>query len=341
MSTPTVSILLSNYNHGRFLPEAMDAILRQSHAPLEIIVIDDASTDDSKVILERYQAEYPGLVRVIFNAQNKGLMANQGHLLALARGSHVYFPASDDRVLPGFLARSLQLLSLYPDSGVCSTLTSIVNESGHDRGIVRMPIVLNEEGYLSPAMVLSTLTQQGNWFMGNTTIYRRDALVEIGGFDPALGPYGDFTTHILALRYGACYIPEALAQWRQMEQSYSRSFTANLQANVAMLRTAENLMRQKYPALFPETYIRSWKRELFVGVATSYVRSTDDRRFAGLEDLLPETTALDEGFLKLLRAFPAVGRRLVKVYLNLRFRREKIGQILSRRLQYLVRSSTV
>jgi len=59
MDKSTLSVIMSNYNHSRFLPEALDAIVNQSRQPDEFIIIDDASTDNSVEIIQSYASRYP------------------------------------------------------------------------------------------------------------------------------------------------------------------------------------------------------------------------------------------------------------------------------------------
>src|ERR1044071_8971404 len=101
MSQLRLSVLMPNFNHGRFLPEALDAILGQSYQPFEVIVIDDASTDNSVEILERFAARH-SCIRLVRNEQNMGVMHNVNHLLNLASGDYLLFAAADDVILPGF-----------------------------------------------------------------------------------------------------------------------------------------------------------------------------------------------------------------------------------------------
>jgi glycosyltransferase involved in cell wall biosynthesis len=92
-----ISAILPNYNHARYLPEAVWGLARQVPAPLEIIVIDDASTDDSPVVLAALAAEIPNL-RVLREDVNRGTISALNRGLAEAQCPYVYFGAADDVV---------------------------------------------------------------------------------------------------------------------------------------------------------------------------------------------------------------------------------------------------
>jgi len=148
--TPTLSVMMPNYNHARYIPEALDAMLGQSYRPFEIVIIDDGSTDDSVKVLDGYRERFPDRIQLIRNETNLGLPRNLQRLLDMAKGDYIYIPAFDDLVLPGFLERSMSLLGRHPAAGLCSTVSGIMNESGVFQGLATMPVVRRREGFLAP-----------------------------------------------------------------------------------------------------------------------------------------------------------------------------------------------
>ncbi len=251
---------MANYNHGRFLETALTAILEQSRPPDEIIVVDDASTDDSVEILKVLARQSP-LIRIEQNERNLGVVATVNQLVEMAGGDYVFSAAADDMVLPGLFEKSMQLLEEFPQAGFCSSLTRLMDEEGHDAGLFPTPIISCEPRFLSPAEVLRTLGRQGAWMMGNTVIFRRDALLELGGYRPDLHSFCDgFFQQVLALRDGACFIPEPLASWRQLAGGYAGQTAGDLDRSLAIVRRAGALMRTEYRELFPETYVADWEQ---------------------------------------------------------------------------------
>src|SRR5688572_14043909 len=107
MSKPTLSVAISNYNHAHYLPDALEAILSQSYPAMEVIVIDDASTDNSVDVIERFARQNRSL-RLIRNSSNMGVLHNANKLLGMVSGEYFYSAAADDRVLPGFFAKSME-----------------------------------------------------------------------------------------------------------------------------------------------------------------------------------------------------------------------------------------
>lgn len=79
---PTLCVLMPNYNHARFLPESLEAILAQSYPPLEVIVLDDASTDNSVEVIESFLRRDPR-VRLVRNERNVGVERSVNRLVEM------------------------------------------------------------------------------------------------------------------------------------------------------------------------------------------------------------------------------------------------------------------
>jgi glycosyltransferase involved in cell wall biosynthesis len=115
--TGTLSVVLPNYNHAKFVGRALTALIRQKRAADEIIVIDDGSTDDSLDVIHGIAARAPA-IRVLRNEKNIGVIATLQRGLESARGDYVYFAASDDWVFPDFFALALRQLEANPGVGL-------------------------------------------------------------------------------------------------------------------------------------------------------------------------------------------------------------------------------
>src|SRR5438874_9681477 len=94
---PRVSILVPSYNYGAFITQAVDSLLSQTLQDLEVIVIDDASRDNTPAILQRYAGEVR--VRVVRHEQNQGHLRSYNEGLQLARGRYVGIVSADDYCL--------------------------------------------------------------------------------------------------------------------------------------------------------------------------------------------------------------------------------------------------
>src|ERR1035438_5935281 len=115
---PTVSLLVANYNHARYLERALAELLGQTQPPLEVILVDDGSTDDSLAVIEAVAARSP-LLRVVRHERNQGVCAAYNRALAEARGEYVYLFAVDDHCEPTLVERTTAILAEHPGAVLC------------------------------------------------------------------------------------------------------------------------------------------------------------------------------------------------------------------------------
>ncbi|MCW4000980.1 MAG: glycosyltransferase [Candidatus Bathyarchaeota archaeon] len=114
-----VSAMMGSYNYGRYLDEAIQSVLNQTFKDLELIIIDDGSTDGSQKIIEKYQSADPR-VKAVFHSKNMGIPRTINDAFTLARGKYVAFIGSDDVWAPAKLERQLAVMEKHPDAIVWS-----------------------------------------------------------------------------------------------------------------------------------------------------------------------------------------------------------------------------
>jgi glycosyltransferase involved in cell wall biosynthesis len=113
---PLVSVIVPNYNHAEFLAERLDSILEQTYQNFEILILDDASLDDSRSIIETYRQKHPARIRTIFNDANSGNVFHQWRQgLENVRGELVWVCESDDAADCNFLKH---LVSYFNDPSI-------------------------------------------------------------------------------------------------------------------------------------------------------------------------------------------------------------------------------
>lgn len=127
---PTVSIGLPVHNGERYLERAIRSILDQDFTDLELIVVDNASTDATGEIARRYAAADPR-VRYHRNPENVGAARNFALALELARGRYFKWAAYDDWLEPSFLRRCVEVLEREPDVTLVFPSTNVWDESGN------------------------------------------------------------------------------------------------------------------------------------------------------------------------------------------------------------------
>ena len=126
---PAVSIIVPNYNHGRFLEERLESIFSQTFQDFEVILLDDCSTDNSLEILKRY-AGHPKVRELRVNEHNSGSPFKQWRQgLALAGGEYIWIAESDDYAGKDFLAALVPMLQSNPRLGMAYCQSMVVGEN--------------------------------------------------------------------------------------------------------------------------------------------------------------------------------------------------------------------
>lgn len=204
--SPRVSVVIPTYNCDRFLPEAIDSVLRQTLTQLEIIVIDDGSTDQTAAILQAYQNRHGDRVRTV-SRSNQGVSASRNHGIRLAQGEWIAFLDADDVFFPSKLEAQLHIAAQNPQLGMIHSGWQRVDQTGQVLKLVepwhQVPR-LDLEGWLRYKPVLPS-----------AMLFRRDWLLKAGGFDSRFSMSED-TELILRLARSGCG-----ADWlRQVTVSY-------------------------------------------------------------------------------------------------------------------------
>jgi len=316
----SLSVVIPNYNHARYLPEALQAILNQSCRPTEIIIIDDCSTDNSVEVIESFMRQEP-IIRLYRNEQNKGVIFSLNRGLSLASGDYVYFGAADDRVYPRLFEKSMDLLARYPEAGLCSALLQLIGPNGEDKGWIRTPVISQNACFLPPKKVIAELLSHGFWFTGQTIVYRRDAILnDTDGFLEELAYRTDhFVDYVVAAKYGACFIPEVLATYRILASGYAETVFDDEGLSRRTFSGLLELMRSpRYAPLFPESFVsvlryRGWY-DLEVRTQRRIFQSEIDF-IERLKALQPKATLLDKAFFFLLKMMTVIGSMIAKIYL--------------------------
>ena len=300
-----LAIFMPNSNHAHFLPTAIEALLTQSVQPREICILDDASSDDSARVIREYASRHPH-IRPVFLSKNRGVIRNLKEWLEQSSDDYVMFAAADDVVLPGLVEQSLALLAAYPQAGLCSARSRLIDTMGKDLGQYPSPRPLAASGFISPELAASTLMKYDGWFMGNTTIYRRLALVDAGGFDEGLAGFCDgYASRVIALKHGACFIPADLACWRRTRDGVASLTVSQVSTAVSVANRAVLLMTTTHSSYFPANYARRWRgRWLFSTAMVCMQGLTWQDRTRGLASLFGAWRKPQQFSLSLLAMMP-------------------------------------
>ena len=214
---PAVSVIIPSYNSAAYLSDAIDSVLNQTVAPLEVIVVDDGSTDETAQILERHRGRI-----VAITQENRGLSGARNRGIAAARGELIAFLDADDIWLPGKLEKQVACLAEHPTAGmVHSELFWWDEQTGerHRRDCRRHEFAGScyKEFFLRAGIIPST------------AIVRRECLEKVGDFDEAIRrpTTQDYDLSLrIARDYEIAYVDEPLILYRLHESNASKQLLA-------------------------------------------------------------------------------------------------------------------
>ena len=177
-SRPSVSVVIPCYNYGRYLPAAVSSVLQDEGVQVDILIVDDASTDGSAEIAHSLATMYPE-VDVLVHEENRGHIATYNDGLARARGEYVVLLSADDQLTPGSLSRATALLEAHPE---VAWVYGAVCEFDQDLPVVSTRTV--GWGLWTGDEWLRRVAASGrNLTVSPEIVVRRRVLEDAGGFD--------------------------------------------------------------------------------------------------------------------------------------------------------------
>lgn len=227
-SGPLVTVVVPVYNGARFLAETLRSVLAQRDAALELVVVDDGSTDTSREIVAGFGAR----VRALQQA-NGGVAAARNAGAAEARGAYVAFLDQDDVWEPDLVATLVPELERRPECVLAYADSWIVDARGGVHG--------RRSRFLPPAAgdVFAELIPR-NFVPVETALMRTETWRALGGFDPALRYLEDWELCLRAARTGPfAYVDRPLARYRVHARNLSHDVEPLLREGLALMDRVE------------------------------------------------------------------------------------------------------
>jgi GT2 family glycosyltransferase len=217
MTDSSVSVIVPCHNGAKFLADAIASILAQTYPALEILVIDDGSTDGTEAIATQYAAP----VRYIRQTcQGVSVARNTG--IQASRGNYLVFLDHDDRLLPHALAVGINCLEKNSDCGFAYGRHQSIDSAGNLVGLAPDTVDTKAELSLKGSVANDyALMLSGQFPVPPARImFRRQVFAQIGGFDPTLTNSQDYDICLrVAAQFLACRHNQIIAEYRQHDTS--------------------------------------------------------------------------------------------------------------------------
>jgi glycosyltransferase involved in cell wall biosynthesis len=225
---PLVTIGIPNYNYGHFISEALNSVVKQTYPNIELIIVDDVSSDNSIEIIENWIRSYTGKIQINFikNKKNLGLTKVCNIILDNASGKYFQPLDADDILLPEKIERQVAILENSPNTAMVYSNVMVINDSGK---------VINPD-YCSRINYDSTNMPSG-WIFNDLLAFNFISLPSVlihtnyareeGGFDESLQVQDYYMWLRLSEKYQIRYMSATFAKYRVHDTSMSNLSSSN------------------------------------------------------------------------------------------------------------------
>ncbi len=233
MSAPCVSVLMTTYNGERFLGKAIESILSQSFTDLELIVVDDGSTDSSASIIRSF-SKHDSRVRGIFFNRNLGVPKAANCALRATRGKYIARMDSDDLCHPDRLAKQVAYLEKHSEIFVLGCRSMNIDEWDKKKNGIRTDVP-----FRCGRLLIARRITDGEYFVHHPTLMmRKFCLEELGGYREIfpIGEDLDLCARLLE-RYGAVFenLSERLYFYRRYKESLTKRHSFDIHVKIQIL----------------------------------------------------------------------------------------------------------
>ncbi len=250
-SLPLISVIIATYNRRDFIVEAVNSALDQTYKNIEVIIVDDGSTDDSRSLIE---AEFGTDPRVSYFYQENNKRASAfNHGLQHARGEFIAIVDSDNRWLPHRLESGYRALTANPDYDIAYGDNILIDEQGNE---------ISRENMKRYSGNITFQLLRDNCVSINTALVPRRCFDELGPMDTSRKRSDDYELWLrFSTAYRFLYVPDFMAEYRVMEDQLSSDKTRRFDANWSIISDFRSqhpsaLSRKEFDAGFAFFHIR-------------------------------------------------------------------------------------
>lgn len=279
-SAPLVSLVIPTFNYARFLPEAIASALRQDYPNLQILISDDASTDDSAAVIRRLAASDPR-VRIVAQPRNLGMVAHWNWCLRETRGAYVKFLFGDDAFNSAHaISRLVALLETHPSAVIATSARRVMDGASRPLDLWNP---LRRAGLHEGRDVIGRCFVANQNLVGepSAVLLRRSALDR--GFSPGFRQLVDLELWLHLLENGdLAYTPEPLVAFRRHDAQQSHVHHSSAVAQLETLQLVAQFL--DLPEKRSAARLSEFDYRLIQFRATRYLRKAE-RRLPGAASL--------------------------------------------------------
>jgi GT2 family glycosyltransferase len=189
-SKAKIAVIIASYNYGSFLVEAIESVLRQTRLPDEILISDDASSDNTYEIATFYHHKYPNLIKINRNEKNLGIVDHFNKAIRLTSAAYITILGADNRYRSDYLEKTAEILDASEDTAIAYTDFALFGQRAKlvyatfpedRRGTIKLDkfFIINFPDFTEESR--QQLIEIGNFIHGSS-LFRREAFEQVGGY---------------------------------------------------------------------------------------------------------------------------------------------------------------
>lgn len=202
---PLFSVLIANYNNGKYITECLDSIVAQDYSPIEIILVDDASTDNSMEIIEPYLNKHPN-IQLFKNKENKGVGYTKRQCIEEANGEICGFVDPDDALTPNAVSTMVQAHLQHPKTALIYSNYYACNHQLTIKKVCNTDQVINADPYFFN----DTTT-----YISHFATFKKEFYIRTEGINPVLKCAEDLDLYLKLYDIAPClHLAQTLYYYR-------------------------------------------------------------------------------------------------------------------------------
>lgn len=203
MKSPKVSVVMSVYNGGKYVCNAIDSIIAQSYKDIEFVIVDDGSTDDTRHLL---QNQDDPRIKVIWNGEREGVTKALNKGIQMASSEYIARQDADDISMYDRLEKQVNYLERNPTLALLGTAIKIIDAEGNHLQDIEYPV--------SPPLIRRALKKY-NCFCHGSVVFKKRCFDEIGGYRDAFTTAQDYDLWLrLSEKYEVANLHDQLYKYR-------------------------------------------------------------------------------------------------------------------------------
>jgi glycosyltransferase involved in cell wall biosynthesis len=287
MNTPKVSVIIPNYNHAEYLEQRIETVMNQRFQDIEVLLLDDASTDNSRALINRLLKRYPQITFYPAETNSGSPFAQWNKGAKLAKGTYLWIAESDDYAEPELLENLVAQMEQDEQISISYVQSILVNEEGkHLNNYEKnLKFIYKSDAWQHP-FVKEGASACRDWLIKHNPIpnasgalLKKSTFLEVGGADPSMRLNGDWFLYAKMLRNSKLsFSPEPLNYFRVHKKTQRQRARATADVYQELL-VINNYLREHVDRIDQQadealTEIASW----WTGSLPYQVKTKDNRR---------------------------------------------------------------